>query len=173
VCVCVLSNKRWGGFHGARTSDAHTAATAVRRALGPDQVLVGVGYSMGAIILNNYVATSGPDCALDGAIAISGGLDMRYQEHFYRAQRLWQPMLAETLRNDFLLGKWGLRVKERLSNYEMLRMLRASHVTVSVFLVLYCAVFSCLDSLMISFCFSRIFHATGDRCICGSSHEWF
>jgi predicted alpha/beta-fold hydrolase len=117
-------------FHGARTVDAHAAALAVRRALGPDQVVVGVGYSMGAIVLNNYVASYGPDCALDGAIGISGGLDMRYQEQFYRAQRLWQPMLAETLRDEFLLGKWGKRILARLSEYEMLRMMRASHVTV-------------------------------------------
>jgi predicted alpha/beta-fold hydrolase len=87
---------------------------------------------MGAIVLANYVASYGESCALDGAVPISGGLDMRYQEHFYRAQRLWQPMLAETLRDEFLLGKWGHRVKERLNHYEFLRMMRASHVTVSL-----------------------------------------
>jgi len=40
-------------------------------------------------------------------------------------------MLAETLRDEFLLGKWGYRVKEKLSHDEFLRMMRASHVTVS------------------------------------------
>jgi predicted alpha/beta-fold hydrolase len=121
----------WNIFHGARTSDAHRAALAVRRAVSEDQVLIGVGYSMGAIIMSNYVASYGRDCALDGLMAISGGLDMRYQEDFFRAQRMWQPMLAETLRDDFLLGKWGHRVKERLSHHDFLRMMRASHVTVS------------------------------------------
>lgn len=93
-------------------------------------MLIGVGYSMGAIILSNYVASYGVDCALDAAISISGGLDMRFQENFGRAQRLWQPMLAETLRTDFLLGKWGKRIHERLSKYELLRMMRATHITV-------------------------------------------
>lgn len=102
---------------------------------GNDQVLVGAGYSMGAIILANYVANYGKLCALDGAITLSGGLDMRYQEDFFRAQRLWQPMLAETLREDFLLGKWGYRVKEKLTEEQFLRVLRASHVTVSTFCV--------------------------------------
>jgi hypothetical protein len=66
------------------------------------------------IIMGNYVARSGADCALDAAVAISGGLDMRYETDFYRAQRLWQPLLTETLRNDFVIGKWGERVRERL-----------------------------------------------------------
>jgi predicted alpha/beta-fold hydrolase len=95
-------------------------------------VLIGVGYSMGAIVLSNYVASYGKECALDGAISLSGGLDMRYQEDFERAKRLWQPMLAETLRSDFMLGKWGKRVHERLSKDEMLRMMRATHITVRV-----------------------------------------
>ena len=85
---------------------------------------------MGAIILNNYVASYGSECALNGAIAVSGGLDLRYQEHFYRARRLWQPMLAEDLRDKFLLGKWGIRVKAKLSKDELLRLMRASDVTV-------------------------------------------
>jgi predicted alpha/beta-fold hydrolase len=115
----------------------HQAALVLREALGNDQVIVGVGFSMGAIVLSNYVARYGPACALDGAMSISGGLDMRYQEHFYRAQRLWQPMLADTLRSDFLLGKWGHRVKERLTHYQFLRMMRASHVTVCSLLMFF------------------------------------
>jgi hypothetical protein len=85
---------------------------AIQQALGLEQVLLGVGYSsMGAIILNNYVTAScHPECALDGAIGVSGGLDMRYEEDFFRPQCLWQPMLVETLQGDFLLGKWGYRV---------------------------------------------------------------
>lgn len=125
----------WNIFHGARTSDAHRAASAVRKVASDDQILIGVGYSMGAIVLNNYVASYGEGCALHGAVAISGGLDTRYQKDYFRAQRLWQPMLAETMRDDFLLGKWGHRVKERLSRDDFLRMLRASHVTVRVAIV--------------------------------------
>jgi len=117
-------------FHGARTSDAQAAASVIKhRALAEGQILVGAGYSMGAIIIANTVATYGKECALDAAVALSGGLDMRYQEHFYRAQRLWQPMLAGTLRDEFLLGKFGHRVKEKLTPSEYLRILRATHIT--------------------------------------------
>ncbi len=48
------------------------AAEAVSKAKGPEQLLAGVGYSMGAIVLGNYVARSGPGCHLDAAMAISG-----------------------------------------------------------------------------------------------------
>lgn len=87
---------------------------------------------MGAIILNNYVASSGPGCPLDAAMAVSGGLDMRYQKKFTRAQRLWQPMLTETARDEFFLGKWGYRVRERLSESNFHRLVRAKHITVSL-----------------------------------------
>jgi predicted alpha/beta-fold hydrolase len=79
--------------------------------------------------MGNYVARSGADCALDAAVAISGGLDMRYETHFYRAQRLWQPLLTETLRNDFVVGKWGERVRERLTKEQMKMMMRATHIS--------------------------------------------
>ena len=131
VLFSLIGRFSWNIFHGARTSDAHSAALALRRALGGDRVLIGVGYSMGGIIMNNYVASYGSACVLDAAIGVSGGLDMRFQETFFRAQRLWQPILAEQLRSDFLLGKFGKRVHERLSKDEMLRVLRATHVTVS------------------------------------------
>jgi len=129
-----LPLRGWDNFHGARISDVHGAAKLVRRMMAKygsdeDQLLVAVGYSMGAIILSNYVAKYGADVAVDAAMPISGGLDMRHQTHFYRAQRLWQPMLTQTLRADFLLGKWGERVRERLSDDDMLRVLRASHIT--------------------------------------------
>ena len=94
---------QWNVFHGARISDVHPASGYIRKALGKDQLLAGVGYSMGAIVLSNYVARSGKDCHLDAAMAISGGLDMREQINFYRSQRLWQPMLAKELRDTFIL----------------------------------------------------------------------
>jgi predicted alpha/beta-fold hydrolase len=133
--------KGWNVFHGARTSDVHTAAKTIRHNVlekqkhqnqnQKQQILIGVGYSMGGIIMSNYVASYGTDVQFDAAIAVSGGLDMRYQEHAYRTQRLWQPMLAGTLRNEFLLGKFGNRVKSKLSKYEFLQIMRATHITVS------------------------------------------
>ena len=84
---------------------------------------------MGAIVLSNLVSRTGTDCVLDSAIAISGGLDLRRQIDFFRAQRLWQPMLTAQLRDAFVLGKWGGRVKYRLSKEEMIRLMRATHIT--------------------------------------------
>jgi predicted alpha/beta-fold hydrolase len=124
-----LPVRGWNVFHGARVTDAHAAARAIRHGLVPGQVLGGVGYSMGAIILNNYVARYGNDCALDAAVSVSGGLDMRREADFVRAQRLWQPVLCATLRNDFVLGKWGERVRARLTREQMKDLMRATHVT--------------------------------------------
>lgn len=118
-------------FHGARVEDAHYAATALRKAVVPNQILAGVGYSMGAIVLSNYVARSGSDCALDAAIALSGGLDMRLQYYYERAKRLWQPMLAKELRDAFVVGKFGERYRHRLTKQQMLEMMRATHISVS------------------------------------------
>jgi predicted alpha/beta-fold hydrolase len=114
-------------FHGARWEDAHQAATTIRKALLPGQILAGVGYSMGAIILSNMVTRTGTDCALDVAVAISGGLDMRQMIDFSRAQRLWQPLILAKLRDDFAIGKWGER--HRLTKSQMRELMRATYVT--------------------------------------------
>jgi dienelactone hydrolase len=123
--------KGWNVFHGARITDIDAAAKAIRPALGPGQSLVGAGYSMGAIILANYVARSGKDCALDAAIAVSGVLDCRFQFFNERAKRLWQPMLAITLRDQFVVGKVGDRYRERLTRKQMMELMRATHISVS------------------------------------------
>ena len=61
---------------------------------------------MGGIILANMVARTGKECALDVAVSISGGLDMRHELQAYRAMRLWQPLLTGELRQTFVVGKW-------------------------------------------------------------------
>lgn len=123
--------RSWNFFHGARVSDAHDAAVAIRKALSPAQILVGVGYSMGAIVLNNYVASSGHVCALDGAFSISGALDCRYELNDWRSKILWQPMLADGLKKRFLLGKHGKKLQERMTKWEYIHLLRANSVVVS------------------------------------------
>ena len=137
VCVMVargledLPVRGWRTFHGARWTDAHQASLAIRKVLDKDngQLLVGVGYSMGAIILSNLVGRVGRDCALDAVIALSGGLDLRFQTNFYRAQRLFQPIVTVALRGTFLLGKWGERVRARLTQEEMKALMRGTHIT--------------------------------------------
>ena len=54
---------------------------------------------------------------------------MRFETDFYRAQRLWQPILASELRGAFVVGKWGERVRKRLTKEEMKSLMRATHVT--------------------------------------------
>jgi hypothetical protein len=120
-------------FHGARTIDAHnTALTLKKRVVEPDQMLVGVGYSLGAIVLNNYVASYGEDTALDAAVSISGSLNCHYQSTFQRSQRTWQPMIASFMRDELLLPKWGRRLQKRLGPDGFRAFLRASNVVVRI-----------------------------------------
>jgi len=121
----------WNVFHGARTSDVHVASGLLRKTLSKDQnqMLAGVGFSMGAIVLANYVARSGTDCNLDAAMAVSGGLDMREQINFFRSQRLWQPMLAKELRDTFIVGKFDARYRHRLTEEDYLELMRSAHIS--------------------------------------------
>ena len=130
----------WNTFHGARTGDIDIVARLIRAGLdslaiannvlsNQRQLLAGVGYSMGAIILSNYVSRSGNHCALDTAMAISGGLDMRQQINAKRSIRLWQPILTLGLRQDILLGKYGRHYKSRLSKEQMFGLLRATSIS--------------------------------------------
>ncbi|KAL7533893.1 hypothetical protein ACHAXR_005510 [Thalassiosira sp. AJA248-18] len=128
----------WNVFHGARTGDIDIAARAMRRGLKSlaeanqrpqRQILAGVGYSMGAIIISNYVARSGTHCALDAAMAVSGGLDMRQQLNFKRSMRLWQPMLTFGLREDILIGKYARYYKKRLTEKQFLSLLRVTSIS--------------------------------------------
>ena len=84
---------------------------------------------MGAIVISNYVARSGPNCHLDSAMAISGGLDMREMLNFKRGMRLWQPMLAQTLKDDFIVSKFDNRFRIRLSAEEHLKLMRSTSVS--------------------------------------------
>ena len=125
----LLINCRWNVFHGARILDVETSAKAVSKATSPGQMLAGVGYSMGAIIISNYVARSGANCYLDAVMAISGGLDGREMLNFKRSMRLWQPMLAEILRDELIVQKFENRFRHRLTKDEHLRLMRSSSVT--------------------------------------------
>lgn len=124
-----LPVRGWNVFHGARVDDVSIAAKTMRRALGPNQLLIGVGYSMGGIVISNYVARSGKACSFDAAMAVSGGLDMRKTLEFGRALRLWQPLLVEELRGTFVIGKFGERYRHRLSQDQMLALMRGSHIS--------------------------------------------
>ena len=119
----------WNVFHGARIIDIDSAAKSISKVKGKNQILAGVGYSMGAIVLSNYVARSGANCHLDAAMAVSGGLDMREMLNFKRGKRLWQPMLAQTLRDDFIVTKFDHLFRRRLSAEEHLKLMRSTSVS--------------------------------------------
>ena len=69
--------------------------------------------------------------ALDAAMAISGGLDMRQNLSFKRSMRLWQPMLTFGLREDILIGKYSRHYKHRLTKQQFLSLLRVTSISVS------------------------------------------
>jgi predicted alpha/beta-fold hydrolase len=122
-------------LHFARTSDVDAAAKALKAAMtkvrhnpkspenGP--MLVGVGYSMGAITLANYVARAGQNCALDIAIGFSGALDTREQLTFHRSASLWQPFIAKAMR-DTLIGKFLKQIESKLDQEQYNEMMRAT-----------------------------------------------
>eukprot|EP00980_Cylindrotheca_fusiformis_P007364 scaffold1525_cov142-Cylindrotheca_fusiformis.AAC.164 len=119
----------WTISHGARTVDAHSAAqTLQQRVVGPEQTLAGVGYSLGAIVLNNYVATYGGDVALDVSVSISGGIACQYQKDYRRSQLIWQPLIAEFMKKNYLDKKWGLRLHHQLGSSDYKGLMRASSV---------------------------------------------
>lgn len=89
-------------FHGARTADL-AAACALLRAAAPDAALVGVGFSMGAVVLANYCGVSGAECPLACAVAVSGCYDCVANARFEYSQRMWQPWLTQQLKTNYLL----------------------------------------------------------------------
>lgn len=113
--------------HFARLSDVDAAAFALKEAASADQLVAGVGYSMGAITLANYVATSGAECHLDVAVSISGALDTRQQLNFHRSAYFWQPMLAKTFR-DTLIGKFVDKMQTRLTPKQIRAVSRAESI---------------------------------------------
>lgn len=122
----------WTFFHGARTIDAHSAATILRdRVKGSKQVLAGVGYSLGAIVLNHYVSSARENVALDVSVSISGALACNYQETFVRSRRIWQPVIVAHMKEHFFVSKWGHRLYHQLGREKYQQLLRARHIVES------------------------------------------
>ena len=120
-------------LHFARISDVSAAAKALKAAAKfaskggvtkNPPLVAGVGYSMGAITLANYVAQSGPECDLDLAIGFSGALDTRQQIHFSRSASLWQPFIAKMMR-DTLLTKFSRQIGHKLNQEQLREIMKA------------------------------------------------
>jgi predicted alpha/beta-fold hydrolase len=123
--------------HFARTSDLAVTSKALKSAIrkmkgrsmthSDDSItpmLTGVGFSMGAITLANYVARSGQDCALDAAIGFSGALDTREQVSFKRSASLWQPFIAKAMR-DTMVNKYMKQIENKFDRDQYNEMMRA------------------------------------------------
>ena len=109
-CTCVVMIARGLGgtrlvsgvpFNGARTTDVASCLGLLRAAAAPTTPLVGVGFSMGAIILANYCGVAGATNPLACAISFSGCYDAVVGTPAYGA-RLWHPWLALELKRTFL-----------------------------------------------------------------------
>lgn len=117
-------------FNGIRTTDAHSAAAILRdRVLIPNQTLAGVGYSMGAIVLNRYVATH-HDVALNVSVSISGALNTIYQMNYLRSKFTWQRIITAHMKELFFKGKWGRRLHNQLGDQGYVQLLRAQNIVV-------------------------------------------
>lgn len=78
-----------------------------------------------------FISSSFTHLALDAAMSISGGLDVRQQLNFKRSMRLWQPILTFSWREDILIGKNARYYRDRLTKDRFLGMLRATSLSVS------------------------------------------
>lgn len=106
----------------ARISDVGAAAKALNKAINgvssdEHMLLVGVGYSMGAITLANYVAQS-DSADLGVAIAFSGALDTKQQEYYQRSASLWQPFIAKAMR-DTLFSRYSRQLMNKLDQEQI------------------------------------------------------
>ena len=96
---------------GARTSDLSSLVALVTRA-APGVRLVGVGFSMGAIVLANYLGVVGANTPLSAAVAISGCMDAVANKGGYAAASL-QPFLTYELKQNFCTGPYALELARR------------------------------------------------------------
>ena len=65
-----------GMFNGARVVDVGVVAGAIKETVGGGCKVVAVGYSMGGIVLANYVSRAGGEVKVDGAVIVGGGIWM-------------------------------------------------------------------------------------------------
>ena len=115
--TCVVLNARGLGgtqltsgqpFHGARTSDLEALVKLVAK-VAPPTPLVGVGFSMGAIVLANYLGVAGSRCPLVAAIAVSGCMDAEANKGGYSSKSL-EPFLTYELKQNFCTGALAARL---------------------------------------------------------------
>ena len=108
-------------FHGARTSDIEDVVMMLRGKVAPSWdgpgslPLFATGFSMGGIVISNYLARSGVNCELMGAVSISGCANANINSKFEYSRRVWQPLVAYELKKQFILPDLShLRTVDRI-----------------------------------------------------------
>jgi len=127
-------------FHGARLTDAETAARAIRRCLdqtGQKYSLFMVGFSLGAIIVSNLISkgcllkptadspgersnSNSNGMIVNGAVALAGSLDAKVTLQNQYALTYWLPVLAFGLK-DMVSNSYGNMAKSARRLYAHLK----------------------------------------------------
>jgi hypothetical protein len=87
---------------------------------------------LGAIVLNNYVASYEEEVALDVSVSISGAVACPFQKDYRRSQLTWQPLIAACTKRRYLDHKWGQRLYHQLGSADYQGLMRATTVVVSM-----------------------------------------
>jgi hypothetical protein len=91
-------------FLASRTSDLSDVIDLLHKC-APQAPLCAIGWSMGAIVMTNYVANAAEDCKLVGAVSISGCNEVAALHFDSYSQRVWQPVVCRaSLQNALSLG---------------------------------------------------------------------
>jgi predicted alpha/beta-fold hydrolase len=105
-------------FNGARCDDIDTVVNIIRKVVGPSTKIAGVGFSMGGVILANYMAKMGKQCGLDAGVSLGGCLDCVANHSYWESRELWQQVLCARLKESVMgpsigrIVKKGIKVSE-------------------------------------------------------------
>jgi predicted alpha/beta-fold hydrolase len=100
-----------GIYHSGKTEDISQVIQFIRKKMGPDKIIIAVGFSLSANILlllngrdrhlnqaDGYISINGPIQLLHCAKALRSGVNKIYDQYFVR---LLKPMISQDIRNSF------------------------------------------------------------------------
>jgi predicted alpha/beta-fold hydrolase len=91
-------------FDSARGDDGSQLLAHIERAC-PGTPLLGIGFSMGAIVLNNYLASAGESTPLAAAVSVSGMVNTHESARGFPneySRQVWQPFILRATRSGAL-----------------------------------------------------------------------
>ena len=101
-------------FHGARIADLHLVAGVVRK-LCPNSLVVACGFSMGGIIVGNYLSRMGQSALVDGVVNVAGCIDINHSSKFDYCHETFTPLITHGLKMSMLLGGKFTDVAKRVN----------------------------------------------------------